>query len=227
MHLLLILADEDKIRDPESIDRIVSAELPDEALDSRLHEIVKATMIHGPCGVLNPYSPCMADGICTKGYPKQFKEATAENVDGYPMYRRRDNANHVTINGTFVDNRWIVLYNPYLTKKYNAHINVEICSSIKSIKCIFKYVYKGHDCAKLVFENNGQGSITWDEIKTFLDARYVSAPEAMWRLLEKKCTKNLMLSFVYQCICRTCSRCISTMMKNVKHWKELLKETPC
>ncbi|GBO41288.1 hypothetical protein AVEN_148109-1 [Araneus ventricosus] len=139
------------------------------------------------------------------------------------MYRRHDNANHATINGTFVDNRWIVPYNPYLTKKYNAHINVEICSSIKSKKNIFKYVYKGHDCAKGVFESNGQGSITWDEIKTFLDARYVSATEAMWRLLEKKCTINLMLSFVYQCICPTCRWCISMMMKNVKHWKELLK----
>ncbi|GBO02233.1 hypothetical protein AVEN_259730-1, partial [Araneus ventricosus] len=125
-------------------------------------------MIRGPCGVLNPDSPCMADGVCTKGYPKQFREATAENADGYPIYRRRDNANHVTINGNVVDNRWIVPYNPYLTKKYNALINVEICSSFKSIKYIFKYVYKGHDCAKVVFENNGQGSITWDEIKTFL-----------------------------------------------------------
>ncbi|GBN32813.1 hypothetical protein AVEN_232167-1 [Araneus ventricosus] len=93
----------------------------------------------------------------------------------------------VTIkNGNVVDNRWIVPYNPYLIKKYNAHINIEICSSIKSIKYIFKYVYKGHDCAKVVFENNGQGSITWDEIKNFLDARYISAPEATWKILEKK-----------------------------------------
>ncbi|GFT54582.1 hypothetical protein TNCV_344661 [Trichonephila clavipes] len=37
MQLLLILA-EDKIRDPESIDRIASAELPDKTLDPRLHE---------------------------------------------------------------------------------------------------------------------------------------------------------------------------------------------
>ncbi|GBN06833.1 hypothetical protein AVEN_115960-1 [Araneus ventricosus] len=189
MHLLLILADEDKIRDPESIDRIVSAELPDETLDSRLHEIDKVRMIHVPCGVLNPYSPCMADGICTKGYPKQFGEATTENVDGYPMYRRRHNANHVTIIGTFVHNRWILPYNPYLAKKYNAHLNDEICSSIRSIKYILKYVYKGHDCAKVIFKNNGQGSIKWDEIKTFLDARYESYLEAMWRLLERNARK--------------------------------------
>ncbi|GBM66306.1 hypothetical protein AVEN_220068-1 [Araneus ventricosus] len=124
MHLLLILANEDKIRGPESIDLIVSAELPDETLDSRLHEIVKAAMIHGPCGVLNPDSVCMADCVCRNGYPKQFREATTENVDGYPMHRRRDNANHVTLNGNVIDNTWIGPYNPYLTKKYNAHINV-------------------------------------------------------------------------------------------------------
>ncbi|GFV93153.1 ATP-dependent DNA helicase [Trichonephila clavipes] len=185
MHLLLILAEEDKIRDPEIIDLIVSAELPDKTVDPKLHEIVKSTMIHGPCGVFNPNAPCIVDGVCKMRYPKQFRDTTAENIDGYPMYRRRDNANHIVINGN-VDNRWIAPYNPYLTKEYNAHINVEICSSIKSIKYIFKYVYKGHHCAKVVFEDNGQGLIIWDEIQTFLNARYISAPEAMWRFIEKK-----------------------------------------
>ena len=33
-----------------------------------------------------------------------------------------------------VDNRWVVLYSPYLTRRYRAHINVEVCSSIKVIK---------------------------------------------------------------------------------------------
>lgn len=37
------------------------AELPDETLDPRLHEIVKAT-IHGPCGTLNLNFTYMADG---------------------------------------------------------------------------------------------------------------------------------------------------------------------
>ncbi|GFW80474.1 ATP-dependent DNA helicase [Trichonephila clavipes] len=123
-------------------------------------------MIHGPCGVLNPKAPCIVDGVCTKGYSKQFRDTTAENIDGYPMYRRRDNANHIVINGNVVDKRWIVPYNRYLTKKYNAHINVEICSSIKYI---FKHVYKGHDCAKVVFEDNGQRPITWDEPVYFFD----------------------------------------------------------
>ncbi|XP_078431140.1 uncharacterized protein LOC144702973 [Wolffia australiana] len=33
----------------------------------------------------------------------------------------------------------------YLCKVFNCHINVEICSSIQSVKYLYKYVYKGHD----------------------------------------------------------------------------------
>ena len=44
-----------------------------------------------------------------------------------------------------IDNRWIVPYNPYLCQKYDCHINVKICSSIRSVKYLYKYVYKGPD----------------------------------------------------------------------------------
>ena len=42
-----------------------------------------------------------------------------------------------------------MLYNPYLSAKYNAHINVEICVSVKACKYIFKYIYKNNDRASL------------------------------------------------------------------------------
>ena len=35
---------------------------------------------------------------------------------------------------------YVVPYNPYLTKKYNAHNNVEICSGNKYCKYLYKYV---------------------------------------------------------------------------------------
>jgi hypothetical protein len=38
-----------------------------------------------------------------------------------------------------------VPYNLYLSTKYHAHINVEICTTIKAVKYLYKYVYKGHD----------------------------------------------------------------------------------
>ncbi|CAF4684145.1 unnamed protein product, partial [Rotaria sp. Silwood2] len=63
--------------------------------------------------------------------------------------------------------------------KYNAHINVEICATVKSIKYLFKYVYKGHDCANIKLQRPvqedtaaAQGTLEWDEIKAHLDARY-------------------------------------------------------
>ena len=48
-----------------------------------------------------------------------------------------------------MDNSWVVPYNPYLTLKYNAHINLELCSTVKSVKYLYKYIYKGYDCANI------------------------------------------------------------------------------
>ncbi|XP_035204942.1 uncharacterized protein LOC118179893 [Stegodyphus dumicola] len=108
MHLLLFLAEEDKIRDAECIDSTRHPEL---------HNIVKSSMIHGPCGELNRNSPCMSDGVCSKGFPKPFQAETKENVNGYPLYRRRDDGNFIVIKDHAIDNRWVVPYNPYLSKK--------------------------------------------------------------------------------------------------------------
>ncbi|GJS72866.1 ATP-dependent DNA helicase PIF1 [Tanacetum coccineum] len=63
---------------------------------------------------------------------------------------------------------------------FNCHINVEVHSSIKSVKCVFKYVYKGHD--KQVVNVDKDREQVVNEIKRFQDARYVSPPEAMWRI---------------------------------------------
>ncbi|XP_057305457.1 uncharacterized protein LOC130642388 [Hydractinia symbiolongicarpus] len=122
----------------------------------------------------------MEDGVCTKSFPKNFLASTVAEVNGYPLYRRRDNGIHINVNNVDVDNRWIVPYNPWLSKKYNAHINLEACMSVKSVKYLYKYIYKGHDCANIEINER----IDHDEVQTFLDARYVSAPEAIWRLFE-------------------------------------------
>ena len=38
-------------------------------------------------------------------------------------------------------------YNPYLLLKFQCHLNVQIVNTIKSIKYMYKYTYKGHDRA--------------------------------------------------------------------------------
>ncbi|GBM89939.1 hypothetical protein AVEN_88660-1 [Araneus ventricosus] len=155
-HILLTLDSESKIRTKDDIDKIVSAELPDPCTDLRLFQIVTKCMVHGPCGTININSPCMRDG----------QRATEP----------------VQVGKYSIDNRWVVPYNPWLLKKFNAHINVEVCASVKSVKYLYKYVYKGHDAASVKIQK--EGALDHDEILSFVESRYVSTPEAIWRLNE-------------------------------------------
>jgi primosomal protein N' len=83
-----------------------------------------------------------------------------------------------------------VSYNPYLCKKFNGHINTEASISIYAVKYLFKYIYKGHDQATVVIERvenpiDGQ-QIERDDIQEYIDARYVSASEAVWHIFKMK-----------------------------------------
>ncbi|XP_044588730.1 uncharacterized protein LOC123267907 [Cotesia glomerata] len=188
-HILVWLID--KIR-PEEIDNIISAEIPDPSTDQLLFDIVTANMIHGPCGIFNRSSHCMSDGKCTKNFPKDFTNDTITNVDGYPIYRRRNPDNggqsfikNISNTDIDIDNRWVVPYSPLLSKTYNAHINVEFCSSVKSIKYICKYVHKGSDMAVFRVENtnvNAPPVNKNDEITLYQIGRYISSNEAVWRI---------------------------------------------
>ena len=75
---------------------------------------------------------------------------------------------------------------------------MEYCASIKSVKYLHKYIYKGHDCAEVritvvpaadddVAEGNGGAAQqpeerVRDEIAEYQQGRYVGASEASWRL---------------------------------------------
>ncbi|XP_024882171.1 uncharacterized protein LOC112461236, partial [Temnothorax curvispinosus] len=184
LHLLAMLGDEEKPRDEEIIDKMVWAEIPDEERYPELHAMVLRHMIHGPCDETSRRYPCIGeDGNCTKGYPKEFREETKANENGYPMYQRRNTGKKYKVRGKEIDNRWVVPYSPYLLMKYDRHTNLEICSSVKSVKYLYKYIHKGFDCAAIeVQARDGTKLIKIDEVKSFMDARYVSTPEAMWRL---------------------------------------------
>ncbi|GFX16778.1 ATP-dependent DNA helicase [Trichonephila clavipes] len=182
-HILIWLVA--KVR-PKEIGKIISAEIPDPNVDQELFAIVTTNMIHGPCGTLNMMSPCMDNGKCTKRFPKPCQTDTITNIDGYPSYRRRDVDNGGQSyelrlsNGVRVDidNRWVVPYSPLLCKTYKAHINVELCSSVKSIKYICKYVHKGSDKAIFVVQNVNNN----DEITRYQMGRYICSNKAIWRI---------------------------------------------
>jgi hypothetical protein len=183
-HILLIMDRNDKPCTPEFVDTVVCAELPDPVAFPDLHNIIVSSMLHGPCGARNMQSPCMKDDKCSKKYPKPFSEHTTLPVNTYPQYRRSDNGRTAVKNHQVFTNADVVPYNPYLSAKYGCHINVEVATGIQCVKYLYKYVYKGHDRTCVSVENDRHAEGPVDEIKEYLDARYVSACEAAWRIFK-------------------------------------------
>jgi len=83
----------------------------------------------------------------------------------------------------------VVPHNVYLSTKYDAQINLEVCNNIRAIKYLFKYVYKGHDCATIEISCQSDNAtkrnvVKADVIKKYLDCCYVFASEAAWRIFK-------------------------------------------
>nr|GMD12781.1 Hydroxyproline O-galactosyltransferase GALT2 [Ipomoea batatas] len=177
-HFLIILKDNCHAMSPSFVDNFVSAEIPDKHLQHVLYELVKQHMVHGPCGFLNPNCPCMTQRKCKSAptckskYPKLFSDATEFADDSYPIYKRRNTPFLVHVKGFNLDNRWIVPYNPQLLLKFDCHINVEVCASIKSVKYIYKYIYKGHARVSMTLGDNTDDCVI-DEIKEYQNARWI------------------------------------------------------
>ena len=103
----------------DQLDTLVSAQTPDPATYPTLY------MLHGPCG-----AKCMVNGKCNKNFPKSFHDDTHFGEDGYPDYARPDNGHKITKENNVYDNCDGVPYNPYLSAKYNCHINVGLYLNI-------------------------------------------------------------------------------------------------
>jgi hypothetical protein len=186
-HILLFLHPSSKYPTPNDINKIISAEIPCPEKQKELYQLVKKHMIHGPCGGANNSSPCMLDtGKCSKYFPKKFQSKTVVDQDGYPIYKRRANGHKIVKSGKTMDNSHVVPYNPFLLLKYQAHINMEWCNQCTSIKYLFKYINKGYDriTATISPPANQLGSkqTEVDEVKQYIDCRYVSPSEACWRI---------------------------------------------
>ncbi|XP_074293093.1 uncharacterized protein LOC141620007 [Silene latifolia] len=180
-HFLIILDSDSKIRTPVQYDEFVSAELPDAVENPHLFSAVVRHMIHGPCGEDNPTNSCMKNVHCKNHYPREFADTTTYGRNSYPMYWRWRTGFRVTVRGSQLNNRWVVPYNPFLLAKYDCHLNVEICSTIKAVKYMYKYVYKGHDRVSFAVTDPRERS-SFDEITAYQSARWISPPESAWRI---------------------------------------------
>ncbi|KAK9055483.1 hypothetical protein SSX86_026566 [Deinandra increscens subsp. villosa] len=190
-HMLLWVKDAFKIRSSAHVDKYISAEIPDPSLDPELYQIVTDCMIHGPCGPLNMKSSCMSkSGSCSKKFPKDYQEQTMIDDNGYAHYRRRRNGFTAIKNHLSVDNGFVVPYNKTLLLRYCAHINVEYCGWSMMIKYLFKYISKGADRIRFTISRTPLSVIDTehgnvkevDEIKNYVDGRFICPHEAAWRI---------------------------------------------
>lgn len=192
MHLLF-LDERDRLLKTSDIGSVIRAYWPNPDSETVLFERVQKIMVHGPC---RP-GQCLENGKCKQRYPKHFQEATVMTEDGYPAYRRPADGRSYEVRGRMADNSWIVPYNPYLSGKYRCRINVECTVSFASLKYLHKYLLKGSDrttieiapnadSQQLARTRNGRNRLIdrRDEIAMYVDARYISPPEALWWLFE-------------------------------------------
>ena len=99
-----------------------------------------------------------------------------------------------------------MFYNSWILKKYQIHINVEICIFVKSIFYFYKYIYKKNDFVNVfitiiiasIFDSifkvrrnevnmssthrNDKNS-SMNEISIFYDVRWIKSCEIAWRIL--------------------------------------------
>jgi len=108
----------------------------------------------------------MVNSVFKKRYLRTFSDDTTQGEDGYLVYCRRNDGQmfRKTLDGFVYDNQWMVPHNPYLTKMFNAHINVEVSTSIRSVKYLFKSVNR----VTAVI-----GGPT-NEIEQYIDTQYLS-----------------------------------------------------
>jgi len=118
---------------------------------------------------------------------RNFSQSQLLIRKGFPIYRRRKNDRTIEKAGILLNNSHVVPHNPTLLLKYQTHINMEWCNQSSSIKYLFKYINKGSDRISAVIEPaevqaSSSQHTRLDEIKQYLNCRYVSASEACWRI---------------------------------------------
>ena len=201
-HMLIILHPGNKLKTPEEYDDFVSAEIPPESRPLARETVVKH-LVHGACGDANP--TCMKDGRYLKRYMKVgCATESLQSEQLYPIYRRRKGDDFEVEKVSHsrrckVDSTWVVPHNLKLCAGFDAHINVEVCSNIKAVKYLYKYVYQGHEMAQARVRtgNASQESEPQaiNEVDLFFDSRYVGPCEALWRTYAFNCVLKVLTLF--------------------------------
>jgi hypothetical protein len=129
-HILINYSEE--CIEPQNIDAVISAELPDDPHDEAL---VRRFMMHShpTNGEIPPYCQNKNNtSKCRFQYPRPVNEFTHTDSRGHVIYRRRSTRD-----------KMVVPYNLQLLKRFQCHINFEIAGTSQLFQYLFKYIHKG------------------------------------------------------------------------------------
>ncbi|GBM83685.1 hypothetical protein AVEN_84254-1 [Araneus ventricosus] len=110
-------------------------------------------------------TPCFHDGKVRlpnqREAPDLFKELLFSNSQDAKIYQQQIRSYKATLAlasmGAEIKAHPGTIYSalqPLADRKFNAHINVEVCASVKSVKYLYKYVYEGHDAVSVRLQSN-------------------------------------------------------------------------
>jgi hypothetical protein len=125
VHLLIWLVPTDRPTDAESIDSIISAQLPNQKAEELYRQVCLTNVHKCDTHCLNAY------GGCSKHYPKPARRAThlrtnTEEPGDFVQYRRDSTDTATMKGGRVIDSLWIVPYSPYMSLRHRSHVNVEV-----------------------------------------------------------------------------------------------------
>ena len=163
----------------EFLDAIISAELPRD--NTILREKVKKYMMHGQDHLSHPGSRCNHNGQCIYNFPQSVQPTTSVDEYGRLHLRRRQ-----------PEDIWVVPYCPALLQFADCHFHFDVVYTAKIFSYLYKYLYKGPDTTFFTVEDAvfTDGPHPVNEITDYEKGRYLSAPEACWRILEFEITRK-------------------------------------
>ncbi|XP_046685903.1 uncharacterized protein LOC124371601 [Homalodisca vitripennis] len=127
------------------------------------------TLQRGTATSSTPSLPAKTTHVDERGFVQYKRDYTNE---GFITSRRRQIKVH---------DGWVVPYNSALLLKYEAHINLELASTRRVIKYLFKYLMKGGSLQNVTVTPLGKQE---DEVEHYVTKRMVGASDACWRLLD-------------------------------------------
>nr|GEX32834.1 DNA helicase [Tanacetum cinerariifolium] len=156
-HSLLWLNKSSKIHQDSDVDKYISAELPNLTNDAEGYRVISERMMHGPCGYAKSNATCMKDGTnCNRNFPKPYSDRTFVDKDGYVHYRRRET-------GVDIERQGVRLDNSKGTDRVVMNVTKPTCDTTST---------------------STTANIQINEIKNFVEARYIWPHEACWRILD-------------------------------------------